>query len=68
MVLLLTAGLPDDFLVQTLPFSLNRSNRRLSLFKCGGFILSLFLNLRRTQVNDFVFRESQDTLRFFLRP
>jgi hypothetical protein len=49
-----TAGLLNDFLLQTLPDSLNCSNQWRMLFTCGGFLLNSFLNLRWTLANDFV--------------
>ena len=49
-----TAGLPVDFLLQTLPVSLNCSNQRWMLFTSGGFLLNSFLHLHWTLTNNFV--------------
>jgi len=48
-----TAGLPDDFLLQKIPASLNCSNELWMFFTCGGFLLNSFLNLHLTLAYEF---------------
>jgi hypothetical protein len=49
-----TAGLMDDFHLQTLPVSLRSSKQRRMLFTCGGLLLDSLPNLRWTLTNDFI--------------